>query len=144
MSYKKNICDLPDKNYIAKKNVSKHEATMQRLVHSYVNVPEVYHYDEEKMIMIMRRIPKLCLADEYGENYDDLPNNIKTLLYEIMSSLFYNHFIYNDFTGYNFIYYQNKLWIIDFEHCKYDTDNQESFMKDFVEGTVTGWNPEFI
>ena len=61
-----------------------------------------------------------------------------------MSSLFYNHFIYNDFTGYNFIYYQNQLWIIDFEHCKYDTDNQESFMKDFVEGNVTGWNPEFI
>ena len=63
MSYKKNICDLPDKNYIAKKNVSKHEVTIQRLAHLYVNVPEVYHYDEAKMIMVMRRIPKLCLAD---------------------------------------------------------------------------------
>lgn len=149
-NYKKNIVDCPDhipakykkKYYIVKQNVSKHEATMQTLV--CADVPKVYYYDEERSFLVMRRIPKLCLADEYGEDYDDLPDKIKTLLYEKMCLLFYNHFIYNDFTGYNFIYYQNKLWILDFEHCIYDTNPAECFMKDFVEGNVTGWNPEFI
>jgi tRNA A-37 threonylcarbamoyl transferase component Bud32 len=152
-NYKKNIVNPPDhipdkyknkKYYIVKKNVSKHEATIQRLLCTHTDVPKVYYYHEESSFIVMRRIPKLCLADEYGEHYDDLPDRIKTLLYEKMCLLFYNHFIYNDFTGYNFIYYQNKLWIIDFEHCNYDTDPSGSFMKDFVEGNVTGWNPEFI
>lgn len=156
-NYKKNIVtnmehlNIPDKYknkkyYIVKKNVSKHEATIQTLLckQLHINVPKMYYYDEDNSLVVMRRIPKLCLADEYGEDYDDLPDSIKDILHEKLSLLFHNNFIYNDITGYNFIYYKNKLWIIDFEHCYYESNKEDSFMKDFVEGNVTGWNPDFM
>lgn len=155
-NYKKNIVtdmehlNIPDKYknkkyYIVKNNVSKHEATIQTLLckQLHINVPKIYYYDEKNALVVMRRIPRLCLADEYGEDYDDLPDSIKDILHKQLSVLFHNNFIYNDITGYNFIYYKNKLWIIDFEHCDSNKKDSDSFMKDFVEGNVTGWNPDF-
>jgi tRNA A-37 threonylcarbamoyl transferase component Bud32 len=164
-NYKKNIIDfvenykkidIPEKyknsNYIIKKNVTEKEDIIQDFLHnislnnSKINVPNVYYYNKEQQIIVMRKIPALCLADMYGEEYDNIPNNIKQMVYDAICLMFYNNYYYPDITGYNFIYWQDKIWVIDFEHAHFDLQlhDKPSFMKDFVEGKVKGWNPDFM
>lgn len=155
------ICDkkishlnIPNKyksgNYVIKINVSNKEYIIQKLLynlqHPQINVPRIYYYDKKNCIIVMQKIPEMCIADLYGENYDNLPEIIKDKLYETISLLYYNNYEYPDITGYNFIYYKTKIWILDFEHANYDIDNHKkhSFMNDFVQGKVFGWNPEFL
>lgn len=159
-SYKKNIVNdyvninIPEKyknsNYIIKKNVTEKEVIIQEFLHylnhPYMNVPDVYYYNKYERIVVMRKIPALCIADMYGEEYENIPTNIKQMVYDAVSLMYYNNYYYPDITGYNFIYYQDKIWVIDFEHTKFDVYLHEtpSFMKDFVEGKVKGWNPDFM
>jgi tRNA A-37 threonylcarbamoyl transferase component Bud32 len=145
---------IPDKYkndaFIVKTNVSENEVTVQELLynlkHPCIHVPKIYLYNKEHNIVVMRKIPQMSLADMYGEDYEELPDTIKTRIHESVSLMYYNNIQYNDITGYNFIYHQKKLWVIDFEHASYDIHNhmKSSFMKDFVEGKVKGWNPEFL
>lgn len=140
---------LNKKYYYIKENVEEKEATLQTLVcnikNKYLNIPRIYFYDKVNKLLVMRRIPNMNLSDQYGENYDDIPPNIREKIYNAISTLYYNNIDYQDITGYNFIYYSNKIWVLDFEHAKYDNYmyKKPSFMKDFVHGKVKKWNSYF-
>jgi tRNA A-37 threonylcarbamoyl transferase component Bud32 len=145
---------IPEKyksgKFIIKINITKNEYIIHKLLYNlqnpFINVPRIYYYDKKNSIIVMQKIPELCIADLYGENYDDLPVIIKNELYNVISLMYYNNFEYPDITGYNFIYYRKKIWILDFEHASYNINNHKktTFMNDFVKGIVNGWNPEFL
>ena len=55
---------------------------------------------------------------------------------------------YPDITGYNFIEYNDKIWIIDFGHATMISPGQQSepndsFVKECMMGENTTWNPHF-
>ena len=109
-----------------------------------VNVPEIYDYNKELNTLKMRRIPNMCVADMYGENFQDLPSTIAKQIRDIITVLYTKGIEYPDITGYNFIEYQNKLWIIDFGHARFNSKHStyDSFIKEFIQGK-SDWNPLF-
>jgi hypothetical protein len=82
------------------------------------------------------------ISDFYGENASDISEDLFDKIREIIKKLA-NHYIeYPDITGYNFIEYNNKLWIIDFEHSKIIKNDLDSFVQKFINGS-NEWNPNF-
>ena len=138
------------------------EGTMYR----YLNtlglpfLPKFYGYDKEGCILTTQRIYGHCLADYYGDCYDDLPARIKLKIKEIITDLYKNGIVYPNITGYNFIEDINKkIWLIGFKHSfgvnnyKEGFENEESdimdyrehvqFVKDFCFANENNWNPYF-
>ena len=83
-----------------------------------VNLPKIIGYDLHNKTLTMERIPSDCISNIYGENDEDVDGEIYNKIRKIIKRLYENDIEYPDITGYNFIEYQNKLWIIDFEHRK--------------------------
>tara|TARA_B100000886_G_scaffold293061_1_gene219122 strand:+ start:1005 stop:1430 length:426 start_codon:yes stop_codon:yes gene_type:complete len=132
-----------------KKGVSLHEYTMHKYIQSLeiVNLPKIVSYDLHNKMLTMEKIPNDCVSNVYGENDEDVDEEIYNQIRKVITRLYENDIEYPDITGYNFIEYQNKLWIIDFEHTKFcDTtkkdNNHTKFIKKFIKGH-NGWNPEF-
>ena len=86
----------------------------------------------------------------FGELSKDITDEIFDKIRSIVNKLYQNNIIYPDITGYNFIEYGNKIWIIDFEHALYKNYNKhdkkkknyEYFVNQFIYGE-NNWNPEF-
>jgi tRNA A-37 threonylcarbamoyl transferase component Bud32 len=136
--------------YFVKDNVSLTEYKMYKYVCdlNIVNIPKLYSYDKENQIMITQRIPNETIAYNYGENPDDCPTELFNKIRETIHKLYYDAGIeYPDITGYNFIEYQNKIWIIDFEHAKFigpnNTKEKDPFVEKFIYG-LNGWNPKYF
>ena len=132
-----------------KKGVSLHEYTMHKYIQALeiVNLPKIISYDLHNKTLNMERIPSDCISNIYGENDEDVDGEIYNKIRKIIKRLYDNDIEYPDITGYNFIEYQNKLWIIDFEHTKFcdaskKDNNHTKFIKRFINGH-NGWNPEF-
>ena len=132
-----------------KKSVSLHEYAMHKYIQSLeiVNLPKIISYDLHNKTLTMEKIPNDCVSNVYGENDEDVDGEIYNKIRKVIKRLYDNDIEYPDITGYNFIEYQNKLWIIDFEHTKFcDTtkkdNNHTKFIKKFIKGH-NGWNPEF-
>ena len=100
----------------------------------------------EKCEIIMEDLKEKCLADKYGENFDDdLPDFIKHEIHNIISILYEREGIeYIDITPYNFIEKDKKVYIIDFGHAYFVDKNKKInwFLKDFLDG-LNSWNPDF-
>ena len=134
-----------------KHNVSFKEFMMHEYIYNLsissngiLNVPKINEYDVENQIMTMENIPNMCVADFYG----DKPHNISTGLFEqirdVIRYLYINHIIYPDITAYNFIEYDDKLWIIDFEHSDFKSHVRDVFVDEFVsDDDCYKWNPWF-
>ena len=136
----------PDLYYI-KKNVELHEYKMQKFVYNLgiVNVPKIIHYDKKTKVMAMNKIIGDNLSNIYGENEEDIDPEMFDRVREIIGTLARHNIEYPDITGYNFVLDSlGKLWIIDFEHSKYNMNygTMDDFMKYFLEGN-NEWNPEF-
>ncbi len=128
-----------------KQNVEPHEADIHEKIYNMniVNIPKIYSYDKDTKTLIMERIPNFCISDMYGENLSDVPDYILTDIREIIRKLYDSNIEYPDITGYNFIEYDDRVWIIDFEHAKIKNKNTiNSFMCDFING-YNNWNPDF-
>ena len=68
-------------------------------------------------------------------NFDEIRTIIKALAD--------NHIEYPDITGYNFIEYDKKIWIIDFEHSSiFKKTMKDPFVNKFIFGS-NKWNPDF-
>ena len=61
---------------------------------------------------------------------------------KIIKILYTNNIMYPDITGYNFIEYDDKIWIIDFEHSKKQSKITDRFINKFING-LNKWNPKF-
>jgi tRNA A-37 threonylcarbamoyl transferase component Bud32 len=104
-----------------------------------VNVPRIIEYNYNTGDMMMEHLRELSISDMYGENFEDVPPYIIQEIRNIIKVLVNNGIYYPDITGYNFIEYEGKLWIIDFEHASFTHDD---FVEEFISGR-NSWNPEF-
>lgn len=137
-------------NCFIKKNVERHEYLIQKMIYNMkiVNVPNIYHYDKKQKLMYMQKIGNMCLADQYGESFDLVPTDILEKIRNIIEHLYQNNIIYPDITGYNFIEYNKKIWIVDFQHAQHsikrkNEDDDVVFVEKFIDGAKK-WNNNYI
>jgi len=136
-------------HYCVKENVSLTEYKMHKYVYNLdiIKIPKIYSYDKETQIMVQQRIPNESVAYNYGENPEDCPKELFDKIRETIHILYNNHIEYPVITGYKFIEYQNKIWVIDFEHAKIIGANSEKERDPFVEKFIygfNGWNPKYL
>ena len=85
------------------------------------------------------------LSDKYGDNADDIPNEIFDQAVKIVRNLVLHKIEYPDLTGYNFIEdTDGKVWIIDFGHARLMTSNTINNVH--IQTICNGdkkWNPDF-
>ena len=138
-----------EKNYcFTKHNVEEHEYKMQKMIYNLniINVPKIYSYDKENKTMVMEKIFNMNIADEFGEDAKDVPQDILEKIQEIIRKLYYAGVEYPDITGYNFIKYKDKIYLIDFEHSKFFSNETMEQLDPFVIQFINGlcdWNPNY-
>ena len=109
-----------------------------------LNVPKIIDYNTETQTMIMENVPHMCVSDFYGEDAENISTDLFDQIREVIRFLYTNHIIYPDITGYNFIECEGKLWIIDFEHSDFKTNEKNTFVDNFVShDDYCKWNPWF-
>jgi len=132
--------------HYAKHNVNPSEFHIQDIIYNMniINIPKPYRYEVNSKILIMRKIPEMSISDMYGEKFSNIPDYIIEQIRNIISTLYYHGIEYPDITGYNFIEYQNKIWIIDFEHASYNSKRYtyDPFILKFINGE-NDWNPNY-
>ena len=128
----------------AKPNVSKDEYKMYKYVCSLniVNIPKLIDYNEETRIMTTQKIPKMDIANIYSDDFNCVPSAITDMIRDTIEHLYNHNIVYPDITGYNFIYYKDKIWIIDFGHCQFKPKKLDPFVIKFIQGE-NSWNPEY-
>ena len=134
-----------------KNNVSFKEFMMHDYIYNLslssngiLNVPQINDYDIDTQVMTMENVPHMCVSDFYGEDSENISPELFKEIRKVIRFLYDNHIIYPDVTGYNFIEYDNKLWIIDFEHSDFKTHQKNIYVEEFVEDdTYNKWNPWF-
>lgn len=135
------------KNVFVKKNVSFHEYNMHLFIYhlQIANVPKIISYNKHLRRMTMEKIQGMSLSDYYGEKFSKIPKSVNQQIRNIIKNLQEKNITYPDITGYNFVYDQNndKIWIIDFEHCYFDFEKSDDFVNKFIKGVKNHWNPYF-
>jgi tRNA A-37 threonylcarbamoyl transferase component Bud32 len=137
---------VPDeKVYYIKENVSLKEYKIHKYVYDLgiVNIPKVVSYDKKTKQMKMIRVGIMNVSDFYGADAKDISEELFDKIRSVIRTLYEHNILYIDITGYNFIECGDKLWIIDFEHARYNAKRKNKFVEKFLEG-ANEWNPEFI
>ena len=137
---------VPDeKVYYIKENVSLKEYKIHTYVYDLgiVNIPKVVSYDKKTKQMKMIRVGIMNVSDFYGADAKDISEELFDKIRSVIQTLYDHNILYIDITGYNFIECGDKLWIIDFEHARYNAKRKNKFVEKFLEG-ANEWNPEFI
>ena len=113
---------------------------MQKYIYNLgiVDVPKIYSYDKKTKRMVIQRIFNMNISDFYGEESKHISKALFKKIRNIIKTLYLNNIEYVDITGYNFIEYEDKIWVIDFEHAKYipfeRTKNE--FLQNFMKGYI--------
>lgn len=130
--------------YYIKKDVSMKEYEMHKHVHSLgiVNTPKILAYDRDTKVMIMEKVNYMNVSDYYGEKETDISPELFKKIRKIIKTLYDNNIIYPDITGYNFIEFDKRVWIIDFEHSNFKPLLYDDFVVKFING-ANKWNPRF-
>ena len=130
--------------YYIKKDVSMKEYEMHKHVHSLgiVNTPKILAYDRDTKVMIMEKVNYMNVSDYYGEKETDISPELFKKIRQIIQTLYDNNIVYPDITGYNFIEFDKRIWIIDFEHSNFKPLLQDNFVVKFIDG-LNKWNPRF-
>lgn len=134
-------------NYYIKQKVEENEFNMHKYVYNLnlFNVPKIISYDKENKVMTMEKINGMNVSDMYGENAEDVPDEIFEIIVNIIKTLKTHGVEYPDITGYNFIEDKNsygKIWIIDFEHSKININITNPNIISICN-YVKKWNPDF-
>lgn len=132
--------------YFIKENVEKKEYLLHKYIYKLgiVNVPKIYHYDSENGYMVMQRIRGMSISDLYGEEAGGVSADTFERIRAIVQQLYNNQIEYSDITGYNFIEWNGKLWIVDFGHANYIAGRiSNRFLLSFLSGK-NKWNPAFL
>jgi tRNA A-37 threonylcarbamoyl transferase component Bud32 len=82
------------------------------------------------------------VSDYYGEKETNISPELFTKIRTIVKTLYDNNVVYPDITGYNFIEYDKRIWIIDFEHSNFKPLLTDTFVVKFING-LDKWNPNF-
>jgi len=130
--------------YYIKKNVSIKEYKIHAYVYdlNIVNIPKIIHYNKKTKEMIMAKVGVMNVADFYGAKAENISEELFARIRAIIKTLYDHNILYVDVTGYNFIENDKKLWIIDFEHAKYNPKKKNSYVERFLNG-ANEWNAEF-
>jgi tRNA A-37 threonylcarbamoyl transferase component Bud32 len=130
--------------YYIKKDVSLKEYEMHKHVHSLgiVNTPKILAYDRDTKVMIMEKVNYMNISDYYGEKETDISPELFKKIRQIIQTLYDNNIVYPDITGYNFIEFDKRIWIIDFEHSNFKPLLKDEFVVKFING-LNKWNPRF-
>ena len=113
---------------------------------NYATIGDRTTDDNDKQIIIMQGLGN-CSYDGVTidrDIFDDIRDIIRTL---------YDHNIeYPEIIGRNFIEYENKLWVVNFEHARQftsdpiiqqDTGLDDLFVKRFISRSLYQWNPKY-
>ena len=134
------------RHYI-KKHVEPEEYSLHDFIYKLgiVNTPRIVRYNENNKRLVLEDVGNDNIANIYGENPEDIPQEIFDAIREIILKLYQYGILYPDITGYNFIEHKGsgKIYIIDFEHAVYNSNKTNSFVEKFIDGCNT-WNPEFL
>lgn len=130
--------------YYIKHDVSLKEYEMHKHVYSLgiVNVPKILAYDRDTKVMVMEKVNHMNVSDYYGEKEANISPELFTKIRTIIKTLYDNNVVYPDITGYNFIEFDNRIWIIDFEHSNFKPLLTDTFVIKFING-LDKWNPNF-
>ena len=135
------------KDYYIKENVEQNEFDMHKYVYDLklFHVPKIISYNKENKIMTMEKVDGMNVSDMYGENAQDVPDEIFEIIVNIIKTLKKHNIEYPDITGYNFIEDKNKygkIWIIDFEHAIINQNITNQNINSICN-YVKKWNPDF-
>jgi len=131
-----------------KENVELHEYRIHKYIHNLdiVNIPRPISYDKEKKQFTMQKIQNMCVADFYGEDAKNVPIELFEKIRLTIATLFEHNIMYPDITGYNFIEFGPRVYIVDFGHAyfrhRFEDKMKEEFILKFIEG-ANQWNPDF-
>lgn len=135
-TFKKNVSDRSP-------TIIKKEVEFQQKAAQAGLSPKIIDTDYTTYIE-MENINEMCIADMYGEKFEDIPEWILHKIYDIIVHLYLEYDIaYIDVTPYNFIEKDGKIWIIDFGDALYAPQKDEWLKQTFKDQAVTCWNPEF-
>jgi tRNA A-37 threonylcarbamoyl transferase component Bud32 len=107
-----------------------------------VDTPKILAYDRDTKVMIMENVNYMSVSDYYGEKDTDISEELFQKIRKIIKTLYENNIVYPDITGYNFIEYNKRVWIIDFEHSNFKPLLTDDFVVKFING-ANKWNPRF-
>jgi tRNA A-37 threonylcarbamoyl transferase component Bud32 len=134
------------KLYYIKQGVKQHEYDMHQHIYSLgvVNSPKIINYDPQKQVMVMEKIGNMSVSDYYDEYAKGVPKPLMKKIQQIVKTLYDNNIVYPDITGYNFIEFDGKVWIIDFEHAEFKPliIEEDKHVNLFINGRDE-WNPRF-
>uniref|UniRef100_A0A6C0IMN7 non-specific serine/threonine protein kinase n=1 Tax=viral metagenome TaxID=1070528 RepID=A0A6C0IMN7_9ZZZZ len=138
------MCDNENEFYYTKEHVSLKEYKIHAYVYDLgiVNIPKIISYDKKTKQMIMVNIGKMNVSDYYGELSEHISDELFAKIRAIIQTLYDHNILYIDVTGYNFIEAGDKVWIIDFEHAKYNAKRKNSYVERFLKG-ANEWNADF-
>ena len=142
--------NVPNHNtayYYIKHNVLEHEYAMHKHIYhlGIVNTPKIIAYDRETKVMVMEKINFMNLSDFYGEDAKNISSELFAKIKAIIKTLYINNIVYPDITGYNFVEYDDKIWILDFEHADFRPHLHDAFVEQFIadKPLKQKWNPQF-
>lgn len=118
------------------------EARLQRDSAKLGLSPAIIRTDNRTFIE-MDLIPELTLFDRYGYDVEELPNEIRKQVYDIVDTLYRHGIQYVDITPHNFIEENGKVWIIDFGHASNRKRLCKYLIKLFNQGYLFAWNADF-
>jgi tRNA A-37 threonylcarbamoyl transferase component Bud32 len=133
--YRKEFPNTPSKEIVR-------EARLQSASAKLGLSPAVVKTDNKTFIE-MELVPSMALAYKYGYDVEELPNEIRQQVYEIVQTLYQHGIQYVDITPYNFIEHEGKVWIIDFGHASNRKRLCRYLIKLFNEGYLHEWNADF-
>jgi tRNA A-37 threonylcarbamoyl transferase component Bud32 len=118
------------------------EARLQRESAKLGLSPAVLRTDHRTFIE-MELVPDLTLFDRYGYDVDEMPNEIRSQVYDIVDILYQHGIQYVDITPHNFIEHDGKVWIIDFGHASNRKRLCPYLRTLFNQGYLFAWNADF-
>ena len=133
--FRKDFTNTPSKEIVR-------EARLQQISANLGLSPKVLKTDKKTFIE-MEKIDDMALAYRYGYDVEELPDDIRKQVYDLVETLYDHGIQYVDITPYNFIEKDGKVWIIDFGHASNRKRLCPYLKKMFNEGYLHEWNADF-
>ena len=133
--FRKDFTNTPSKEIVR-------EARLQQISANLGLSPKVLRTDKKTFIE-MEKIDDMALAYRYGYDVEELPDDIRKQVYDLVETLYDHGIQYVDITPYNFIEKDGKVWIIDFGHASNRKRLCPYLKKMFNEGYLHEWNADF-
>lgn len=120
------------------------EALIQTLAYKYAPQIRGAVIGEKTSKLLMDKIEGKTLYELYGDDPEDVPENVWGTIRRMLQELYDEHDIqYVDVTPYNFIVDKyGRMWIVDYGDAMLCSDITNWFLVDFLEGE-NSWNSDF-